>query len=884
MRELLRTLIIEDLQDDTELVVYELRKAGYEVTYERVDTPDALITALESKSWDIILSDHSMPGFSGTSALKFVRERAGDIPFIVVSGSISEDAAVSMMKAGAHDYFYKGNIARLVPAVQRELHEAQERMQREWAEKQLREAEERLAKVFRVSPSAIAISTLAEGVFIDVNSSFLDLTGYQRAEVVGRSSLDIQLWVDTDKREALLRRVRDETTVRDFVTSFRLKSGEVRDVLLSCEKLEFGGVECILSVFFDVTERNRATEAIRRYSERLRTLHSIDQSILAAQSPVEVAQAVLGSLHSLLPCSHAAVVAHDTERQTASVVAVYSRDAATALQPGKAIAMPGGDQPLSKTLAESDAALLSDLERLLYAEGVREYSYFPLSARGRIIGSLVVGSKRQSASPEEIEIVHELGAQLAVAWENARLSSTVLRQVKALDTLRRASLQLTSSLDLQIILDTVLDYATELVSSDSAHIFLYRDDQLIFGAAFFDGAHQRQPYAVPRMDGITSTVARTGEMVVIPDVNADPLYGGWQWGGAILGLPLRMGDEINGVLTLAFTQPHPFDDDTVRVLTLLADHAALAVHNAQLYTRIQQHAGELEAHVAARTEELQLAKEHVEAILDNSSDTIIVLNTDGTIQQTNPAFRELFGYGDEVVGKPFAALAKPDFAEVLNVVFGAVVETRALTAGGIWYSCACWTHGITPPRAVRHRQRAAARRRVQPARHHRPQADRRRAAQGAGAGEGIERAEAALQFDGVARVPHAARRDPLVQRDAPELLSAHERRTARSASHPRADTGAAPDLAARRFPDDQQSRPDGRAVHPGAGRRARSVPGYCRRIPDDRRIVPAGIRRAGRLPDAFARREADAAGDFKSALERRQVFSCWRHDPAAGGV
>lgn len=677
MKELLRTLIIEDSEVDTELVVHELQKAGYDVTYERVDNPDGLLEALDRAHWDIILSDHSMPGFTGTSALKQVRELVGDIPFIVVSGTISEDAAVAMMKAGAHDYFYKGQIARLVPAVQRELHEVQERRQRAWAEKQLRDTEERLAKVFRVSPGAIAISTLAGGIFIDVNNSFLELTGYERNEVIGRSSHDTGLWFNLDDRDVLVQRVRAESTVRDFETIFQTRTGEARNVLLSSEKLEFGGEECILSVFFDVTDRNRSTLAIRRYVDRLTTVHSIDQAILAAQSPAEVAQAVVEHLPALLPCSHAVVLTDDAGGRTASVVAVYSRDHNTGLQAGMTFPLPTEAEMQRRSLAVDADPSTSDLGHLLYAEHARASIHVSLVAQRRTIGSLIVGLEREAASAEDVEIVQELGDQLAIAFENARLTDVVHSQVRALDILREATLHLTSSLVLKSILDTLLDYAIELVDADSAHIFLYRNEELVFGSAFFDGAHRDEPFAQPRQDGMTYSVVRSGEMILIPNVNEHPVYKNWQWGGAIMGLPLRVGREINGVMTLAYTEPREFDQAALRVLTSLADHAALAIHNAELYERIRNHAGDLEARVAERTEELQMAKEHVEAILNYSNDVIMVLGRDGTIEQTNPAFQDLFGFADdEVVGTSFTRLVELDQAAELGAILGTVVETK----------------------------------------------------------------------------------------------------------------------------------------------------------------------------------------------------------------
>ncbi len=130
----LRTLFVEDSEDDMELLLRELRRGGYDVAFERVDTAAAMRAALAEKSWDIVISDFSMPQFNGLAALEVLQQSTLDLPFIIISGSIGEATAVAVMKAGAHDYLMKDNLARLVPAVQRELSEAVVRREKKQAE------------------------------------------------------------------------------------------------------------------------------------------------------------------------------------------------------------------------------------------------------------------------------------------------------------------------------------------------------------------------------------------------------------------------------------------------------------------------------------------------------------------------------------------------------------------------------------------------------------------------------------------------------------------------------------------------------------------------------------------------------------------------------
>lgn len=132
--------MVEDSEDDALLLLHEMRKGGLYTKIERVDSPETMRSALDRQTWDIVICDYVMPEFSGPAALKLMQEEGIDLPFIVVSGQIGEDAAVEMMEAGAHDYIMKGNLARLVPAVQRELQEAEVRRARREADEALRRA------------------------------------------------------------------------------------------------------------------------------------------------------------------------------------------------------------------------------------------------------------------------------------------------------------------------------------------------------------------------------------------------------------------------------------------------------------------------------------------------------------------------------------------------------------------------------------------------------------------------------------------------------------------------------------------------------------------------------------------------------------------------
>ena len=147
MATVLRVLIVEDSEDDTHALLRELKMGGYEVEYERVETRPAMQAALAEQIWDLVLCDYTLPRFSAENALKTLQEGEIDLPFIVISGTIGEERAVEILKAGAHDFIVKGRIARLLPAIERGLRDARTRRLQREAEAERRDLISRLEAI-----------------------------------------------------------------------------------------------------------------------------------------------------------------------------------------------------------------------------------------------------------------------------------------------------------------------------------------------------------------------------------------------------------------------------------------------------------------------------------------------------------------------------------------------------------------------------------------------------------------------------------------------------------------------------------------------------------------------------------------------------------------
>lgn len=251
----LKLLLVEDSADDEALLIRELNQKGYAVDHVRVDTAPALRSALQQRPWDLVISDHSMIGFDPFSALAIVREYDEIVPFVIVSGVIREERAVEAMAAGAADYVMKSNLARLVPAIERELTEADGRRRRRLAEQEVRQ----VAAIVESSFDAI-IGQALDGTVTSWNPAAQRIFGYGAAEMVGQPIARLVPDDHLGELGRLFDRLDTGARVAECEAIRVTKDGRRLDVSLTISPIhnELGTTVGTSTIARDITERNRA--------------------------------------------------------------------------------------------------------------------------------------------------------------------------------------------------------------------------------------------------------------------------------------------------------------------------------------------------------------------------------------------------------------------------------------------------------------------------------------------------------------------------------------------------------------------------------------------------------------------------------------------------
>lgn len=451
--------------------------------------------------------------------------------------------------------------------------------------KELIQAEERFSKAFHANPSAISISSLEDGRFIDVNESFLRITGYSREEILNHTSAELNLWADQKDRAAVVQRLHEKGHLHNMEGKFRTKLGEIRVALFSIELIEIDGKTCILKLAHDITERKRSEEALLKLSSAVE--QTADNVIITDRE---------GIIEYVNPAF---------EKITG-----YSRDEVTGRTP-RLLKSGKHDQAFYEkvwnTILSGNTYRDDFINRKkngdLYYE---EKTITPIkNAEGQITHFVSTGKD----ITERVQAFNELEQRVEERTREIQQLYTQTEQARrGLAALYRADEYLYRHLRLDQVLQALVDVVIDILDADKASVQVWDEER---GRLVVRAARNYSPEMIAMMsgyvpgDGISGTVFQTGEPVAVEDARfanppantiatAEGIY-------SVLSVPLKIGDKIFGVFGMDYCQPRSFSDEDKRLFKALAQRAARAIENARLYEQAEQ--------AAALEERQRLARE-----------------------------------------------------------------------------------------------------------------------------------------------------------------------------------------------------------------------------------------------------------------------------------
>lgn len=459
---LLRILMVEDSENDAFLLLHEIQRSGYSVDCERVETAEAMKKALEEESWDVIISDYSLPSFNAPLALEVMKNNGYDLPFIIVSGTTTEENAVVSLKAGAHDFIIKGRLARLVPAIQRELKEAEDRRERQ-------QREHELQAIASVSMALRTAKTLSE-MLSRLLEHAIELIHAEAGSIwlydAVNKRVNLATWMGWDESIEFPRFVRPgenipglvvssgkTITAREFRNDPRFsewnlnyipkKAGGACIPLYSNETVEgaifinvslprelSNGELRVLNALVEIggsaLHRMRLHEQTIRQIERLDTLHTIDL-LISNTTELSVTLDILANhVRNLLDVDAVVILLVRAETQRLEYVAgtgFKSPLIKTAnVRIGEGFA---GKIALERRMLRYDQILAEEnpiFSKILITEKIVSYIGIPLISKGEIIGVLeVLHRSTLMPDPDWLSFLETLGGQAAIAIENSVL-------------------------------------------------------------------------------------------------------------------------------------------------------------------------------------------------------------------------------------------------------------------------------------------------------------------------------------------------------------------------------------------------------------------------------------------------------------------------------
>ena len=436
MTKKLKVLLVEDCEADAHLLLREIRLGGYQPLHEQVCTAADLRKALAEKSWELVISDYQMPGFSALEALEILRESGKDLPVIIVSGQIGENQLIAAMKAGAHDYLLKGNLSRLVPAIERELREAAERSRRRLAEQAVSQGKKEWEAVFD-SVSDLIVLTNPDGIILRCNKKVIEYFLSSYYDLIGQHINDI-FYGSHEPQENVFQLDGAAQGIEDL--TFPMLEGwfNVSSYPYYLVDIRVSGIVHIIK---DVSKRKKVEEEKQLLDRELLTLYAVAFRLNSTRSPKKIMVDLLFQLHNMLQIDFSSIHLLDRGmlKLKASLGLPRSAEEHIRQLPEHA---PWVKQVLAgKPFRSTSFAfrLPGEMVRAVRSAGVRAWCAVPLKIGSDVIGVLMVAHRSdKNYTDREVFLLNSIASQLAVLIENHTLYDRMKEKAEELQRSRQA--------------------------------------------------------------------------------------------------------------------------------------------------------------------------------------------------------------------------------------------------------------------------------------------------------------------------------------------------------------------------------------------------------------------------------------------------------------
>jgi PAS domain S-box-containing protein len=586
----LRLLILEDNISDAELMLYQLRRAGYEPAWKRVDNEKDFLAALSSDI-QLILADYRLPQFDASLALSLLKKRSLDIPFIVVTGSISEEVAVEMMRQGAADYLLKDRLARLGQAVARVLEEHGVRMAKQETENALHESEARFRRLADNAEDVIYRYSLFPIQGLEyVSPAITAETGYTPEEFYVQPELLFKL-IYAEDHAILSSNASSPVEIRLVHKDGRIIWTEQRFVLLHDVE---GRLAAIEGISRDITERKQ------RESE-LEAMAAMNTALRLAQSPAQLEPVILEQLARLMKVEAASIKynrSNSDPEPAEQGFGLWESLQKKQLPPdGRLI-----NQMASNCQTYLNNDLASDVEQFPPARfaGCTAMAGVPLLAEGKYIGSVWL-ARKTPFTPADIHLFNSVSDVIAIAVHRANLHEQTMLQLQYLGALRQIDLAIASSLDLRVALNILLDQVLAQLGVDAADVMLFNPStqSLEFSAGRGFRSLNIETARVRIGEGYAGRAVMERRVVYIPEMGrsgdriGQSLRLASEGFASYYGVPLIASGAVKGVLEIFHRTPLHTNQSWLDFLESLSRQAALAIDKAELFSELKRSNDEL---------------------------------------------------------------------------------------------------------------------------------------------------------------------------------------------------------------------------------------------------------------------------------------------------